>query len=220
MKRGTIESAGRAVGALLLALAFSALLKPPAQAVLARLSGAVIPNATYERIEYGGRVKIVSIAGERRLPWGDAKRAAALHVVAVVPAGAAGGDGARSAIDFPGPAIGSAREAGGGRGDAWERDVEVTYDPFWRTATIGGVVYRLRRGNLFVVRMTGAPRPVVTQLDTTIVAERNEPGVLRVVCSRTRDAEVRSEVSTILDLREPFEERGRGRCHEDSEVAA
>jgi hypothetical protein len=205
---------------LLLALVFSALLKTPAQEVLARLSGAVIPNATSESIEHGGRVKIVSIAGDRRLPWGDARRASALHVVAVVPTGAARGDGTRSAVDMPGSPSGSAREAGGGSDAAREIEVGITYDPLWRTATIGGRVYRLRRGNVFVVRMTGAPRPVVTQLDTTISAEGNHPGVLRVVCSRTRDAEVRSEVSVILDLREPFEERGRGRCHEDSEGAA
>ncbi len=183
-------SNGRAVRAMLLALVFVGLFKTPAQTVLARLSGAVMANSTHTHtLEFGRRVDVNTISGDRRTLLGRYERAAALHVLVVWPEGVtADGSGSRPTR---------------------APEVELTYEPFRRVAVIGGEEYRLRRGNLFVVRMTDDPRPVVAQLRSTIRDEPDEWVLLRAFCLASHDAEVRSAVTSVLAWPGDAEARGR-----------
>ena len=196
-------SAEGALGVALLALVFLKLAGPGLQMTGARLTGAVMANHTStSSFEFERRMDLHSIGGDRGLLWGANEHVAALHLLVVLPAKEV------TVLDRPPRLDGSPLEHtiggtyrlddGAHRGAVVP--AEATYDLVRRTATIGGVRYRLSRGNLFVVRLGDDLQPVVTQLHASFGDLNDQQGLLRAFRAHTRsDAEVQRALSAFQD---------------------
>jgi len=190
--------------ALVIGLGAFNIFKFPAQLAAARFSGAVIPNATHTHAyELDQFVAIHSIGGDRRVRGGT-ERGSALHVLVVPPAVKVTGVSRGGGLTNPG-VVGKRltvtyRVDEGPHAGAEVR-VEAEYDAFRQTATLYGERYRLKKGNLFVVRLRDDLQPSVTQLDATVSEEQQDPReLLRVFRSAAReDPLVRGALDAILD---------------------
>ncbi len=135
------------------------------------LSGAVMVNASRTNRYTDKPVRILSVTGEKWATWDKMESGSAYHVLIVLPVVIPDDDGFVSGGDgFTHTNIEMLRPSKGQfYSDPTEvRQLAVTYNAVWKTITVGSQTYRLRSGNLFVVRFDENWQSKVTQLEETI----------------------------------------------------